>query len=56
MQDARQPLGYRPGDDLAMTPQRVRLPRHDDNLVRVAGRRNPERVTLPVHHQYRGAA
>jgi hypothetical protein len=50
----RQPPGDGTDDVRAMTFQRMRLPRHDDHPIRVPGTRDPERVTLTVHHQYGG--
>src|SRR6516164_5088791 len=50
-QYAGQPTGHGPGDDRAMTLQRMGLPRYHDNPVGIVGPRDPERVTLSVHHQ-----
>jgi Family of unknown function (DUF5999) len=55
-QRARQPVGHGPGDDRAVALQRMGLPGHHHHPVRVVGPGDPERVTLPVHHQHRGSA
>jgi uncharacterized protein DUF5999 len=55
-QDGRQPCGHCGDDDRAMAFQRVGFPRHRNHQVGVRVPRDPEGVTLSVHHQHRSSA